>query len=84
MPVRSTPVATMASNLPTLGAVQVRNEKGVLVMQKVKVKRYVPGKKPDYAPDRSESEQVKSQLILSRFILVLKPALSYLRYSISP
>jgi hypothetical protein len=48
----------MASNLPTLGAVQVRNEKGELVMQKVKVKRYIPGKKPDYAPDRSESELV--------------------------
>ncbi|XP_074027259.1 microfibrillar-associated protein 1-like [Leptinotarsa decemlineata] len=41
----------------TAGAVPVRNEKGESSMQKVKVHRYVSGKKPDYAHDDSESEE---------------------------
>ncbi|KAL4224982.1 Microfibrillar-associated protein 1 [Mactra antiquata] len=41
--------------LSTAGAVPVKTEKGVS-MQKVKVNRYVTGKRPDYAPDSSSGE----------------------------
>ena len=39
----------------TAGAVPVVNEKGEITMQKVKVTRYVTGKRPLYAPDEDES-----------------------------
>ncbi|XP_049871656.1 microfibrillar-associated protein 1 isoform X2 [Pectinophora gossypiella] len=41
----------------TAGAVPVRNEKGEISMQKVKVQRYISGKKPDYAQGVSSSEE---------------------------
>jgi len=40
----------------TSGAVQVINRKGEVSMQKVHVKRYIAGKRPEYAGDDSSSE----------------------------
>ncbi|KAK6058026.1 WD domain, G-beta repeat protein [Cooperia oncophora] len=49
--------------LPTLGAVPVLNEKGQLVMQKVKVQRYIAGKLPNYAKDdgTDSEDEVKEE-----------------------
>ncbi|XP_062845984.1 microfibrillar-associated protein 1 [Trichomycterus rosablanca] len=47
----------------TAGAVPVRNDKGELSMEKVKVKRYVSGKRPDYAPMESSDEEEDFQFI---------------------
>ena len=43
--------------LSTAGAIPVRNEKGEISMQKVKVNRYISGKRPDYAVEQSSSEE---------------------------
>lgn len=51
----------------TAGAVPVRNEKGELSMQKVKVHRYVSGKRPDYAQDlRSDSDSDEDDFLERR------------------
>ena len=46
----------------TAGAVPVKNKKGEVTMEKVKVNRYVSGKRPDYARGgaRSSSESESS------------------------
>jgi len=41
----------------TAGAVPVKNDKGEISMQKVKVQRYISGKRPDYAQRMSSSEE---------------------------
>ena len=42
--------------LSTAGAITFRKEKGEKSMQKVKVNRYISGKRPDYAVEHSSSE----------------------------
>ncbi|KAL3315754.1 Microfibrillar-associated protein 1 [Cichlidogyrus casuarinus] len=42
--------------LSTAGAIPIKQKKGDVYMQKVKVQRYVAGKRPDYAPSSSEEE----------------------------
>ncbi|XP_011494277.1 PREDICTED: microfibrillar-associated protein 1 [Ceratosolen solmsi marchali] len=41
----------------TAGAVPIKNDKGEVSMKKVKVHRYVSGKRPDYAPTASSDEE---------------------------
>ncbi|CAD7081659.1 unnamed protein product [Hermetia illucens] len=41
----------------TAGAVPVRNEKGEISMQKVKVHRYISGKRPEYAQGSSSEDE---------------------------
>ncbi|XP_062577256.1 microfibrillar-associated protein 1-like [Saccostrea cucullata] len=50
----------------TAGAVPMKNEKGEVVMQKVKVNRYVTGKRPDYAPDSSGGEESDEEFEFNR------------------
>ncbi|KAG4074708.1 hypothetical protein HA402_008806 [Bradysia odoriphaga] len=45
----------------TAGAVPVRNEKGELSMQKVKVQRYISGKRPEYAQYVSSDEESEDE-----------------------
>lgn len=42
----------------TGGAVPIKNSKGEISMQKVKVQRYIAGKRPKYAGEESEEEEV--------------------------
>uniref|UniRef100_A0A8C4RCM7 Microfibril associated protein 1 n=1 Tax=Eptatretus burgeri TaxID=7764 RepID=A0A8C4RCM7_EPTBU len=67
-------MSTVAANLgprpapiqSTAGAVPVLNEKGELSMEKVKVKRYVSGKRPDYAPLESSDEEEEEEFQFRR------------------
>lgn len=45
----------------TAGAIPVLNEKGEVSMQKVKVFRYVSGRRPKYAPEESSEEESEDE-----------------------
>jgi len=45
----------------TAGAVPIKNDKGEISMQKVKVQRYISGKRPDYARRFSDSESEEEE-----------------------
>ncbi|KAK3103913.1 hypothetical protein FSP39_022864 [Pinctada imbricata] len=58
-------MANVKSNAPiqsTAGAIPMKNDKGEITMQKVKVSRYVTGKRPDYAPTSSGSEEEEEEV----------------------
>ncbi|CAN8004117.1 unnamed protein product [Ixodes hexagonus] len=60
--------AAQASNLisSTAGAIPVLNDKGELSMQKVKVHRYVSGRRPKYAPKESSDEESGDEFTFER------------------
>ncbi|KAK8763766.1 hypothetical protein V5799_033627 [Amblyomma americanum] len=60
--------ASLASNLiqSTAGAIPVLNEKGEVSMQKVKVHRYISGRRPKYAPKESSDEESGDEFTFER------------------
>ncbi|XP_072402995.1 microfibrillar-associated protein 1 [Diabrotica undecimpunctata] len=64
----------------TAGAVPIRNEKGELSMQKVKVHRYISGKRPDYAQEaHTDSDSGEEDFLEKRTQLVTVPSPEPLR-----
>ncbi|KAJ1531451.1 hypothetical protein ONE63_000130 [Megalurothrips usitatus] len=68
----------------TAGAVPVKNDKGELSMQKVKVHRYVSGKRPDYAPMSSSEEESEEEDFIEHQGAPTKPTRPPPRHTESP
>lgn len=74
-----------ASIQSTAGAIPVKNDKGELSMQKVKVHRYVSGKRPDYAPmSSSEEESEEEDFVEQQGAPVSRPTRPPPRHTESP
>ncbi|GFO29428.1 microfibrillar-associated protein 1 [Plakobranchus ocellatus] len=59
--------------MSTAGAIPVRNEKGELTMEKVKVTRYMRGQRPEFAP-QSSSDEDEEEEVTTGFQTRVKPA----------
>lgn len=60
-------MASAAVRVPiysTAGAIPIKNDKGEITMQKVKVSRYVAGKRPEYAQHSDEEEDSDEEVLL--------------------
>lgn len=60
------PTSTDFGIQSTAGAVPVRNEKGEIYMKKVKVQRYISGKRPQYAHDSDDADSDLEDFIDNR------------------
>lgn len=62
----SSAAALAAQIQSTAGAIPVVNEKGEISMQKVKVHRYISGRRPKYAPEESSNEESEDEFPFER------------------
>lgn len=63
---RRNDVSTTFGVHSTAGAIPVRNKKGEISMQKVKVQRYISGKKPEYARGKQDSDSEEDERLLRK------------------
>ena len=52
----------------TAGAIPIKNKKGEIVMKKVKVQRYISGKRPDYAANSRTTADYNSDDESDRYV----------------